>query len=77
MLYYSDARIFVWFFLVWIQGQEHQEEEGQHCGFCGWRQGDAEEETEGKSQATNSKISNDYFLLNQVTSESAKHWKTS
>lgn len=34
---------------VRIQGQEHQEEEGQHRGVCGRGQGDAEEETEGKS----------------------------
>lgn len=35
-------------FPVRIQGQEHQEEKGQHRGVCGRGQGDAKEETEGK-----------------------------
>ncbi len=43
-------------FPVWIQGQEHQKEEGEHCGVCGRSQGDAEEETEGMSQETNSEM---------------------
>lgn len=43
---------FLYVFLVWIQGQEHQEEEGQHCCVCGRSQGDSEKETEGKLLVT-------------------------
>lgn len=32
---------------VWIQGQEHQEKEGQHCSVCGRCQSDTKEKTEG------------------------------
>lgn len=48
-------------FLVWIQGQEHQEEEGQHRGVCGRGQGDAEEETEGKQTQTLKGITHNHF----------------
>lgn len=34
---------------VWVQGKEHQKEEGRHHGVRGWRQGDPEEEAEGKT----------------------------
>lgn len=46
--------LFGFVFPVWIQSQEHQEEEGQHCG-VGWRsQGVTKEEAEGKPVVINS-----------------------